>query len=216
MDRFRQRLAARGQRGIAGIGRQFKIMDDDNSGFLNIDEFKKGMHDFRIGLTPSDSDRLFKIFDRERTGKLSYNDFLYGIRGEMNDFRKELCKRAFKIMDRDNSGFVDINDLRHRYNAKMHPDVIQGKKTEDEVLFEFLDTFDVHYLTSHTHDKDEKIDLNEWYEYYNNVSMSIDDDAYFELMMTNAWNLDGAKVTKRGWGSAIWRVCMLDERKIIT
>lgn len=178
-------------------------MDDDNSGFLNIDEFKKGMHDFRIGLTPSDSDRLFKIFDRERTCKLSYNDFLYGIRGEMNDFRKELCKRAFKIMDRDNSGFVDINDLRHRYNAKMHPDVIQGKKTEDEVLFEFLDTFDVHYLTSHTHDKDEKIDLNEWYEYYNNVSMSIDDDAYFELMMTNAWNLDGAKVTKRGWGSAI-------------
>jgi hypothetical protein len=30
--------------------------------------------------------------------------------------------------------------------------------------------------------------------------MSIDDDAYFELMMTNAWNLKGQNVTKKGWG----------------
>jgi hypothetical protein len=65
VDRFRQRLAARGSRGIAGIGRQFKIMDDNHSGTVCIEEFKKGMHDFRIGLTPSDSERLFRIFDRK-------------------------------------------------------------------------------------------------------------------------------------------------------
>jgi hypothetical protein len=31
--------------------------------------------------------------------------------------------------------------------------------------------------------------------------MSIDDDRYFDLMMTNAWNLDKSKVTKKGWGN---------------
>jgi len=36
-------------------------------------------------------------------------------------------------------------------------------------------------------------------EYYNNVSMSIDDDKYFQLMMNSAWNLDGSRVTKKGW-----------------
>jgi hypothetical protein len=41
--------------------------------------------------------------------------------------------------------------------------------------------------------------MDEWLEYYNNVSMSIDDDEYFVLMMNNAWNLDGKKVTKKGW-----------------
>jgi hypothetical protein len=41
--------------------------------------------------------------------------------------------------------------------------------------------------------------LDEWIEYYNNVSMSIDDDKYFELMMNSAWNLDGSRVTKKGW-----------------
>jgi len=33
--------------------------------------------------------------------------------------------------------------------------------------------------------------------------MSIDNDEYFKLMMTNAWNLDGKKVTKKGWGAEV-------------
>lgn len=41
--------------------------------------------------------------------------------------------------------------------------------------------------------------MDEWIEYYNNVSMSIDDDKYFELMMNSAWNLDNSRVAKRGW-----------------
>jgi hypothetical protein len=32
--------------------------------------------------------------------------------------------------------------------------------------------------------------------------MSIDDDSYFELMMNNAWNLKGDRVTKKAWGGA--------------
>lgn len=31
------------------------------------------------------------------------------------------------------------------YNAKSHPDVLSGKKTEDEILGEFLDTFEQHH-----------------------------------------------------------------------
>jgi len=34
------------------------------------------------------------------------------------------------------------------------------------------------------------VTLQEFLDYYNNVSMSIDDDAYFEVMIRNAWNLD--------------------------
>lgn len=31
------------------------------------------------------------------------------------------------------------------YNAKQHPDVKTGKKTEDDVLMEFLETFEQHH-----------------------------------------------------------------------
>lgn len=100
--------------------------------------------------------------------------------------------KAFKIMDKDGSGNLDINDIRGTYNAKKHPDVIQGKKTEDEILSEFLDTFEDHHcdVSGNEDCRDGIIKAPEWCEYYNNVSMSIDDDAYFELMMNNAWNLD--------------------------
>lgn len=39
-----------------------------------------------------------------------------------------------KILDADKSGVVDIEDIRAKYNAKKHPDVIAGKRTEDSVL----------------------------------------------------------------------------------
>ena len=123
----------------------------------------------------------------------------------MNDKRKAVASRVFKIMDNNNSGQVDINDIRQTYNAKKHPDVMSGKKTEDEILSEFLDTFEDHYadMKGHADSRDGKITLQEWIEYYNNVSMSIDNDEYFALMMNNAWNLDGKRVTKKGWGGEV-------------
>lgn len=62
----------------------------------------------------------------------------------MNKFRRNLTMKAFQKFDRDGSGVIDINDLKGVYNAKNHPDVINGKKTEEEILGEFLDTFEVH------------------------------------------------------------------------
>ena len=43
---------------------------------------------------------------------------------------------------------------------------------------------------------DGKVTLNEFMDYYSNVSASIDDDQYFQLMITNAWNLDDKKYGK--------------------
>lgn len=66
----------------------------------------------------------------------------------MNGFRRGLAEKAFKIMDKDKSGTLNIDDIKGVYNAKKHPDVISRKKTEEEVLGEFLDTFELHYSFS--------------------------------------------------------------------
>jgi hypothetical protein len=83
--------------------------------------------------------------------------------------------------------------------------VKSGKKTEDEILGEFLDTFEDHFASIKGHEdaRDGKITLEEWFEYYNNVSMSIDEDKYFETMMNSTWNLKGDRVTKKGWGGEV-------------
>ena len=43
VERFREKLKARGSRGIVGLGRQFKIMDDNGSGSLDPYEFNKAI-----------------------------------------------------------------------------------------------------------------------------------------------------------------------------
>jgi Ca2+-binding EF-hand superfamily protein len=50
---------------------------------------------------------------------------------------------AFDILDKDGNGMVEPQDIITCYNAKKHPDVISRRKTEQQVLREFLDTFDV-------------------------------------------------------------------------
>ena len=203
MDRFREKLAARGNRGIMGLGRSFKIADDDRSGNLGMEEFQKAIHDFRVGFTPAQSSKLFAVFDRDGSGAIDYDEFLRGVRGVMNDFRKALALKAFAIMDKDGSGTLDIDDIRQRYNAKMHPDVKAGKKTEDEILYEFIDTFEQHHTDQVGDARDGRVTKTEWIEYYNNVSMSVDRDDYFELMMNQAWNLKNDRVTKKAWGGEV-------------
>ena len=85
---------------------------------------------------------LFAHFDFDRSGLIEYDEFLRAIRGPMSANRKAIAMRAFSKMDADGSGMIDINDIRGVYTADKHPDVMAGKKTEQQVLSEFLETFE--------------------------------------------------------------------------
>ena len=51
VDAFRKKLLLRGARSIIGIGRLFKIMDDNRSGTLDLAEFTKGVHESKLDIT---------------------------------------------------------------------------------------------------------------------------------------------------------------------
>ena len=85
------------------------------------------------------------MFDRDGNGEINYDEFLRAIVGNMNERRRNLVTLAFKKFDKDGNGHIDIEDLKGRYNAANHPDVKLGKKTEEDVLYEFLDTFEQHF-----------------------------------------------------------------------
>jgi len=95
---------------------------------------------------------------------------------------------AYKKLDKDGSGEITIKDLKGVYNARNHPDVKSGKKTEDDVLYEFLDTFELH-ASLRGGRRDHIIELSEFFEYYNNISANIDNDEYFKTIIVNAYKL---------------------------
>lgn len=145
MRLFRDKIKSRGARGIIGLSKLFHIMDDDGSKTISEYEFSKACKDFKVGISEENIPTLYNYFDTNHDGTLNYDEFLMAIRGELNDFRKGLIEKAFRKIDKDNSGFLDIDDIKDIYNATKHPDVMSGKKSEEQILMEFLETFETHH-----------------------------------------------------------------------
>jgi Ca2+-binding EF-hand superfamily protein len=175
-------------------------VDDNNSRSLDLYEFTKAVKDYMLGFSDAEIKGLFSYFDIDRSGSIDYDEFLRSLRGPMNPNRKKLAAQAYNKLDKDGNGYIDVNDIKGVYSAKTHPDVLAGKKSEEQILLEFLETFETHHSLRNNGAPDHVVTKEEFEEYYNNVSASIDDDAYFELMMNNAWKInDGNKTYGKGW-----------------
>jgi Ca2+-binding EF-hand superfamily protein len=106
-------------------------MDDDNSKSISEPEFAKACRDFKVGISDENVPILFEAFDSNHDGTLNIDEFLMAIRGELNDFRRGLVEKAFRKIDKNGNGLIELDDIKDTYNAGKHPDVIQGRKTED-------------------------------------------------------------------------------------
>ena len=200
IEKLRNIISRRGSRGIMSIRREFMIADNENNKTVNIDDFKKFCHDYRIGLNDNEINLLFTELDVNKNGNIDYPEFLKGVIGEMNERRKKIILQAFKTMDKNGCGVIELDDIRDTYNAKMHPDVVSGKKTEEEVLAEFLDTFEYQFsLLNDEKVNDSKVTFEEFLDYYNNISFGIKDDEYFEEMIKSVYNLDNKRNNKKAW-----------------
>ncbi|DBA04153.1 TPA: LOW QUALITY PROTEIN: hypothetical protein N0F65_004261 [Lagenidium giganteum] len=189
ITKLRAALKERGAHGFCGLSRKFRIMDDDGNGSISLSEFKKAMQECELNLSDPDLRILFQYFDSDRSGSISLNEFLVGVRDPMSERRMGFVKEAFRLMDKDGNGLLEPSDIVEAYDASKHPDVMSGRKTQDDIFREFLETFDVDGVHNG------KITWEQWVHYYNNISASIDDDDYFELMMRNAWHISGGT----GW-----------------
>ncbi len=109
----------------------------------------------------------------------------------MSESRAELVRWAFKSLDRSGRGAVDAETVKSAFDAKGHPEVLDGKRSEDEVLMDFLETFDEHHNYLAEPGPDGRVNQQEFEDYYGYVSMCIEDDGYFEALIKNVWRLSG-------------------------
>ena len=110
-----------------------------------------------------------------------------GLAPPLTEHRLHFVHQAFDILDKTGDGVVTIEDLQGTYDPSWHPDVKEGTADPEKVLRKLLDQFDTGDV------KDGIVTIEEFEEYYQNLSASIDDDVYFELMMRNAWHIEGGE-----------------------
>ena len=187
VDKIRKKIISRaGSHGLHALSRVLKIMDDDGNKNLSKEEFKNGMKDYGIELTLTELDSCMTVFDKDRNGSISFDELVLALAPPMDARRMKFVDMAFKLLDRNGDGTCTIDDLKYNYDAEHHPSVKKGKVKSDEYLAEFLSQFD-------TIDKDGTVTYEEFVQYYQNLSASIEGDDYWELMMRNAWHISGGK-----------------------
>eukprot|EP00825_Cyclidium_porcatum_P039384 TRINITY_DN4760_c0_g1_i4.p1 TRINITY_DN4760_c0_g1~~TRINITY_DN4760_c0_g1_i4.p1 ORF type:complete len:383 (-),score=93.00 TRINITY_DN4760_c0_g1_i4:142-1290(-) len=191
LNQLKIKIKQRGIRGILNLYKSFAQQDDKKNKMLNFIQIQKVLNDMRIGLNELQIKSFFEWFDRDQQGYVDYDELLITLRGDMSDMRKNLLIQAFSKLDKNQSGKVDFKAIKDMFVASNHPDIKFQKKTEEEVIGEFIDTFDQHHSLIAEDDqvKQAIVTFEEFIEYYSYVSMMIDDDKYFESVIRTSWNV---------------------------
>mmetsp|Transcript_6765 Transcript_6765/g.11360 ORF Transcript_6765/g.11360 Transcript_6765/m.11360 type:complete len:793 (-) Transcript_6765:183-2561(-) len=186
LDVLRVQLLTRGTGGIIELQRKFVEMDTDGSKSLDYAEFKAAILKDKLAFSESQLQSLFKYFDADGSGSIDYDELLYGLRGQLPPKLLVLVHQIFDLLDKQGVDAIDPQDLIVHYDASRHPEVLTRSRTEEEVMKEFLDTFDVGGI------EEGKITRDEFVRYYTNISASINDDDYFETILRNVWHIQGS------------------------
>ena len=112
----------------------------------------------------------------------------------MTDRRKKMVQKAFVMLDKDGSGQLTIADISKHpsttitlslvgiYDVSMNPEFIEGRKSKEQILTDFLQNFE-----GARGNKDGRISKEEFFDYYTDLSMSVPSDEYFVRMMESVW-----------------------------
>ncbi len=90
--------------------------------------------------------------------------------------------KAFAMMDKNGSGQITIEDISSVFDVSKHPDFIERRATKEQILGAFLQNFE-----GMRSNRDGNINLNEFVDYYTDISMLIPADEYFVAMMESTW-----------------------------
>lgn len=99
--------------------------------------------------------------------------------------------KAFAMMDKDGGGIITVSDIVSIYDVSKNPDFIEKRKTKDQILHEFLNQFD-----GTRGNNDGQVTLEEFIDYYTDLSMGIPTDDYFVAMMETTWQCPEEENTK--------------------
>ncbi len=191
---FKNIIIDRGSRGILSLKRTFMITDDEGTHTLTFNNFEKYIKDYRLPLNDEETKKIFDKFDTKKQGIINYDDLLNELLGKINDYRTDLLMKVFEKFDPEHTGNASLNEIRKNYNANLHPEVLKGNKSSQEELSEFLDV--VEYIFSLLNQEkagDDVITIEEFLEFYKNISFAINDDEYFNSIVSNVWGLNKTK-----------------------
>jgi Ca2+-binding EF-hand superfamily protein len=140
--RFKLAIQQKGGVGLRTLKVIFRRMDFNGNKKLDASEFEQALAAFGIFPKKVELQALMRHYDIDGDGNVSYEEFISGLRDELTPRRMTMVTKAFQMMDRDGSGKLTISDIASIYDVSMNPEFLEGRKTRDEILGDFLNNFD--------------------------------------------------------------------------
>jgi len=180
LRRFKARLADRaGVNGVRAMRHMLDRYDTSGDGQLSAAEFSAAMRDLRVDVTSREVAELVAYFDTDNSGRISLAELHAGLRPPIPDARLALVRRAFARADRGNDGAVTLDDLVQ---------VLRGLNGGGAPTSAQMDNVKM-VLAGLDSVPDGRVTLQEFVDYYADVSSMIPDDGEFEALMANCWKL---------------------------
>ena len=188
--RLRSLLSKRGLTNMISIETGFRNIDTQNAQELDFSTFKTVCDEFDFQLTEEEIKELFLAFTKEETTKVNYDEFIRILRGELPPNRKELVEQVYKSINEENKEGLNIEEVFGFYNPKGSYEFLYLKDTEENAKKIFENTFNEnHIYLNGEKGKDKLVDLDEFIDYYESVSLMIQDDDIFREVILKSWNL---------------------------
>ena len=129
-------------------------------------------------------------FTKEETTKVNYDEFIRILRGELLEKRKELVENVFKDIDKDNKGGLPLDELMNLYIPKGSYEFIYQNENEESAKKIFENTFKENHIYLNGEDgADKLVDIDEFIDYYESVSLMIVEDDIFKEVILKSWGL---------------------------
>ena len=159
---------------------------------ITLNDFINIMNLNHINFTYNEFKDLFNYFSNN-SEYLDFNRFIRFFKKELNESKLDRVEKIFWALKYDNSEEneeIPMSLVKNRYTAKRHPDVIGHRKTEDEKINEFKESFDINYniLNSKQNNNNSTlVDFDTFANFYEYVSFIYENDGEFKDLLISTW-----------------------------
>ena len=187
---FRNILVSRGKKAIFTFQKIITMYDTFKTGKIDFQSFESICLSYKINLNHNQLYSIFSFFITDDSKKILYEKLFNSLIGNMNNIRVNLVKKVFDKFKKNKFGNIDLIDLKNFYNYKNHPDVILGIKNEKEIYNEFNDNLEIYknYLNNIYHSNKLSFSLEDFINFYNQISLGIKDDKDFIKLINSVWD----------------------------
>ena len=186
LQKLKEKLKIRGVRGLLYLHKQF-LLSCPNTSKILLNDFKKILLSQHITFSDSEYENIFYQFSKDNL-YLDFISFIREFKKELNEIKLNYVEDAYSVLNINQNEKVPIEYIKRKYDAKNHPDVILGKKTEEEKLLEFIDCFEINFDLLNQYSNVNFIDFEIFANFYEYVAFVYDDDNIFGKILKSTFH----------------------------